>query len=834
MTRLLSYLVTLIFPVFLLLLRASAAGTASDTLSSSSNITDGETLVSSGSTFTLGFFSPTGVPAKRYLGIWFTASPDAVCWVANRDSPLNNTSGVLVVGSTGSLRLLDGSGHTAWSSNTNATTSSAPVVAQAQLLESGNLVVRDQSSGDVFWQWFDHPSNTLLAGMKFGKNLRTGTEWIITSWRASNDPAPGDYRRVLDTRGLPDAFSWQGNVKKYRTGPWNGLWCSGIPEMASYMDLYSNQVVVGPDEIVYFFDTKAGAPVSRLVMNEIGVLHRLVWDPVSRVWNVFTQAPRDVCDDYAKCGAFGLCNVNTASTLFCGCVVGFSPVNPSQWSMRETHGGCRRNVPLECGNGTTTDGFKMVRAVKLPDTDNATVDMGATLEQCWARCLANCSCVAYAAADIRGGGGGHGCVMWTDAIVDVRYVDKGQDLYVRLAKSELVEKKRNVLIILLPVTVCLLALMGMFLVWISRKRKLRGKRRNMDIQKKMMMVGHLDETNTLGDENLDLPFFSFGDVVSATNNFAEDNMLGQGGFGKVYKGILGENTEVAIKRLSQGSGQGINEFRNEVVLIAKLQHRNLVRLLGCCIHGDEKLLIYEYLPNKSLDSFIFDAARKNVLDWPTRFRIIKGISRGVLYLHQDSRLTIVHRDLKTSNILLDADMNPKISDFGMARIFGGNQQEANTNRVVGTYGYMSPEYAMDGAFSVMSDTYSLGVILLEIISGLKITSTHFTTFPSLLAYAWSLWNDGKAMDLVDSSVLESCSANEALRCIHIGLLCVQDNPNSRPLMSTVVFMLENETTLLLVPKQPLYFSQWYLEAQGTGENTNSSMNNMSVSVLEGR
>ncbi|RLM74885.1 hypothetical protein C2845_PM15G23090 [Panicum miliaceum] len=674
--------------IFYVLLLPSAGSTAPDTLNNGGNISDGETLVSAGGSFTLGFFSPRAdvLSSKRYLGIWFTVSPDAVCWVANRDTPLSsNTSGVLVISSTGVLRLLDGgSGQTAWSSNMTGASASAV----AQLSDSGNLVVREQSSGAVLWQSFDHPSNTLLAGMRFGKNPQTGEEWSLTSWRASNDPATGAYRQVLDTKGLPESILWQGNVKKFSTGPWNGLRFSGIPEIASYAGNFSVQVVVRPDEVAYVFNATAGAPFSRLVLNEDGVLERQAWDPDGRTWIVWMQSPRGVCDNYAKCGAFGLCNEDGAATQFCSCVVGFSPASTSQWSMRETSGGCRRDVALECGNGTTTDGFRVLKGVKLPDTENATVDMSATVEQCRARCLANCSCVAYAPADIRGSGSG--CVMWKDGIVDVRYLEDGQELYVRMAKSELVKEKRRAMEkILLPVTLLVLASACIYLVWICSLRGratslifLQGRHRNNDVHKKMR--GFLSASDELGDERLDLPFICFGDIVSATNNFSEDNMLGQGGFGKVYKGMMDNNKEVAIKRLGKGSRQGAEEFRNEVVLIAKLQHRNLVRLLGYCIHGDEKLLIYEYLPNKSLDSFIFDAANKKVIDWPTRFKIIKGVSRGLLYLHQDSRLTIIHRDLKSSNILLDTDMCPKISDFGMARIFGGNQQEANTNRVVGT------------------------------------------------------------------------------------------------------------------------------------------------------
>lgn len=349
-----------------------------------------------------------------------------------------------------------------------------------------------------------------------------------------------------------------------------------------------------------------------------------------------------------------------------------------------------------------------------------------------------------------------------------------------------------------------------------------------------LIVGDMGTTDGLGEETCDVPFISFEEIVAATNNFSMSNLLGEGGFGKVYKGLLHGDKEVAVKRLSRGSRQGAIEFRNEVVVIAKLQHRNLVRLVCHCVQGDEKLLIYEYLPNKSLDAFLFNSEKKLMLDWSTRFNIIKGVARGLLYLHQDSRLMIIHRDLKTSNILLDGDMNPKISDFGMARIFAGHEQQANTNRVVGTYGYMSPEYAMEGIFSVKSDVYSFGVLLLETVSGLRISSNqNIKEFPNLIIYAWNLWREGLAKDLVDPSVLESCLTEEVLCCIHVGLLCAQDDPDARPPMSTVVSVLEGRSTPIATPDKPLYFSQRN-RVPKKREYVQDSVDMATLTLIEGR
>ncbi|CAH8392792.1 unnamed protein product [Eruca vesicaria subsp. sativa] len=336
--------------------------------------------------------------------------------------------------------------------------------------------------------------------------------------------------------------------------------------------------------------------------------------------------------------------------------------------------------------------------------------------------------------------------------------------------------------------------------------------------------------------NIDSLVVDFENLKAATNNFSSENELGRGGFGSVYKGVSSHGQEIAVKRLSGNSGQGDIEFKNEILLLAKLQHRNLVRLLGFCIHGQERLLVYEFIKNASLDHFIFDLEKRQLLDWGVRYKMIRGIARGLLYLHEDSCFRIIHRDLKASNILLDQELNPKIADFGLAKLFDTGQTTTHrfTNRIAGTYGYMAPEYALYGRFSVKTDVFSFGVLVIEIITGKRSSnggSNDDEDTENLLTWVWRSWKEDIIPSVIDPS-LNRGSRNEILRCIHIGLLCVQESAATRPTMASVALMLNSDSFILPAPTWPAFVLESAIPPNVSSLTDELQMSSNDVTVYE--
>ncbi|XLU68287.1 hypothetical protein S245_027340 [Arachis hypogaea] len=784
--------------------------TSLDNITPVQSITDGETLISLGGTFELGFYSPKG----RYLGIWYhNIFPKVVVWVANREKPLNNTSGVLKLTGKGLLVLVNGSSNSSivWSTNMSSKVEDKwnPV---AQLLESGNLVVKDGHNGDHFlWQSFDYPCDTSLPGMKLGWDLGTGLERTLSSSKSIDDPGRGHYTLRIDLRGDPQIVLMNGNATTIRVGPWNGLMFSGATTYLRYSQ-FSSQFVFNEQEVFVRFRPENTSKYIRGVVYPWGGIQVLHWSIQTRGWETLISIPEAECDKYATCGANSICS--TTPTPVCSCLEGFAPKYPAKWMESDCSDGCVRITLLSCSRA----GFKKVTGIVLPDTSASWYNRTMNLLECKEFCLKNCSCTAYSDLDIRDGGSG--CLIWFHDLVDIR--QGSQDFYIRIDDKQNNDssKKKQAGILVGFILFIMIIILGLKLfLW-------RKKLVETDI------FWSKQRDHKRGKEDMDLPTFDLSTIVHATDQFSSRNELGKGGYGPVYKGVLTNGTEIAVKRLSKNSDQGLQEFKTEVQLIAKLQHRNLVKLLGCCIQQEEKLLIYELMPNRSLDYFIFDDARRKLLDWTKRFHIISGTVRGLVYLHQDSRLRIIHRDLKTSNILLDEDMNAKISDFGVARTFAADQTEAKTKRVMGTHGYISPEYAVRGSFSMKSDVFAFGVIMLEVVSGRKNRDFRVPDQNlNLLGHAWELWNEGKALELVDESVRDSVIEVEALRCIQIGLLCVQGRPEDRPNMSSVVHMLDDDKPLPR-PRLPAFYS--HQEDSSLSNHTIYSANEVTMSLLAAR
>ncbi|CAI0467943.1 unnamed protein product, partial [Linum tenue] len=811
-----------------------------DAISFNESLADGQVLISNGERYTLGFFSP-GSSSNRYLGIWYTkVSVQTVVWVANRDDPINDTSGSLLLDPRGDIVLRRrGRWHSArvWSANVTAGENST-----AKLLDDGNFVlIRSDGNKTIAWQSFDHLTDTIFPNMRFGMDRRTGPNrrHSIRSWKSPDDPASGDWSFDWDPNGVPQMMLHNDRrTKRWRYVPRNR---DTIRDAIITSNFYSTYLS-NNNQSVFTWGILNPAMVSKMSVDSLGHLYLGKWQDQDNRWIEFNSAPKEPCDYYGRCGPNGNCDPYTEPVLLCLCLSGFEPRFRDQWFTKDGSGGCVRSRNATCTSG---EGFVKLENMKIPDTGAGRLNVGMDLKACAQECLGNCSCTAYASSNLTSGS--PGCVTMYGDLMDTRVLnDGGQDLYVRVDAIELAEymrrtkghKGKKEVLVIVVMSLCAAIIAGISIAYCVLNCKRKGTKGvtnhiSLGIKYDVQKENDLDE-----ESDSFVPVFDVNDIFVATNNFSLDNKLGQGGFGSVYKGLLPNGQEVAVKRLSQTSRQGIQEFKNEVRLVSKLQHKNLARLFGCCIHGEEKMLVYEYLRNKSLDFFIFDKIKGLLLDWKTRFDIVIGIAWGLLYLHRDSRLKIIHRDLKPSNVLLDATMNPKISDFGMARLFGEDQTEANTNIVVGTYGYMSPEYAMRGLYSMKSDVFSFGVLTLEIVSGMR--SNHcYEENPSLslIGHVWDLWRAGRAMDIVDSSIVQgSYSTDQVMRCIQIGLLCVQESSEDRPTMSTVVFLLNNATTLPS-PRKPAFIlvrQNYNADSSTNATHTVPSMNSASFTTFEGR
>ncbi|KMZ60659.1 S-locus receptor kinase (SRK) [Zostera marina] len=408
---------------------------AGDKISFNTSMKDGDILVSSGRKFALGFFSPIG-SNKRYLGVGYADFEDIQIWVANRDRPINNNSGVLKIDGRGNLVLIETMNNTiVWSSKGTFTSRNHI----ARILDSGNLILKKDGCSKTLWQSFDYPTNTMVPGVRVGFNTKLDLNWSLTSWKTDNDPAIGDSMYMMDHRGSNEIYLKTKNIITFRIGPWNGIQFSEYPTMKTFNNIrfkYVNEETFG----YYTFEYIGKGSISRLVVQRTGHLELFEYTDASKKWPLSGKGLSDECDHYSRCGPNGVCDMPVDG--FCECLTGYQPTNHIEWRNRYFGKGCKRRVTTLCHSG---EGFLSLKTLKFPDITNATLDYksNATLQDCEHKCLETCSCTAFSAADISQKPS-KGCILWYSDLIDIKRFRFGKtELFLRVPASELeIESKK--------------------------------------------------------------------------------------------------------------------------------------------------------------------------------------------------------------------------------------------------------------------------------------------------------------------------------------------------------------------------------------------------------
>ncbi|CAK9161394.1 unnamed protein product [Ilex paraguariensis] len=411
--------------------------TGEDSITSGKKITSNETITSAGGNFALGFFSP-GNSTFTYLGIWYNTIPNqTVIWVANRESPLRkNSSAILTLGEDGNLVLLDGKREVVWSSSV-ALSDSGVKSTIGVLLDTGNLELRHGGGeSTVLWESFEHPTDTLMPGMKLRLNRTTGQGSLVTSWADDDDPSPGIFSAGIDSEGRAQMFIWKQHHPYWRSNVYAGSSSSTVFAKSLGFSLYLTYSLEG-DEIYITYGGSESLKKIRLVLTPSGQVELLLWQQSSSTWLVLWQVPETKCEFYAHCGPFGSCEQNGSHSL-CKCLTGFEPNVPKEWVTGNWSGGCVRKKALKCDKG---DGFLKLERMKLPDGSISLANM--SVSECEFQCRSNCSCTAYAYANVSGEPTVN-CLNWFGDLMDLthNYIT-GQDLYVHLHVSEIGGRKNN-------------------------------------------------------------------------------------------------------------------------------------------------------------------------------------------------------------------------------------------------------------------------------------------------------------------------------------------------------------------------------------------------------
>uniref|UniRef100_A0A7N0TF96 Receptor-like serine/threonine-protein kinase n=1 Tax=Kalanchoe fedtschenkoi TaxID=63787 RepID=A0A7N0TF96_KALFE len=745
----------------------------SDSISGNGSLSGDQTLLSAGGAFRLGFFKP-GNSSKYYIGIWYNKlSAQTSVWVANRETGISDRFSSQLKINDGNLVLLNELQTVIWSTNLSSGASSS---VNAVLQDDGNLVLKDGSTSATLWQSFDYPTHTWLPGGKIRLDKRTNRSQLLTSWKNSEDPSPGLYSLELDPNGTNSyVILWNRSVQYWTSGPWNGQIFSLVPEMRLNY-LYNFSFVSNENESYFTYSLYNSSVISRFIMDVSGQVKQLTWLSFTNEWNLFWSQPRTQCEVYAFCGAFGTCD--DGSSAFCSCLRGFDPKSESDWNLRDYSGGCVRKTPLSCANSSAFNGrrdkFMENPDMRLPVRTHAISVNNA--EECETTCSYNCSCTAYSFSN-------GACHIWFDDLLDMQQFSgsspSGTTLHVKLNAAELPEASKPSALIISAIagSVVIAAAAGLlFVIFMRRKRTIK-------------MAEPVEGS---------LVPFGFRDLQNATKNFSD--RLGGGGFGSVFRGTLPDSTVIAVKKLESIS-QGEKQFRTEVSTIGTLQHVNLVRLRGFCSEGTKRLLVYDYVSNGSLDAHLFRDGDTVKLDWRTRYQIALGTARGLNYLHEKCRECIIHCDIKPENILLDSELNPKVADFGLAKLMGREFSRVLTT-MRGTRGYLAPEWISGVAITAKADVYSYGMMLFELISGKRNFEQQgdgkIKFFPT---HAASEITDADCdtLSLLDRRLAGVADAGEVTKALKVACWCVQDDETDRPSMGQVVQILEGVLDVNMPP-----------------------------------